>query len=139
VTIARVVVLALVPLLAVAGCGSEDETAGSGAPETTLEITVWSKGRDADEPRVIRLECPPDASDPACTRLAELGPDAFDPVPADMACTELYGGPQEARVEGTIDGEPVEARLSRANGCEIARWDAVEAVVPVPPWDPAAG
>ena len=130
--------LVLVPLLAVAGCGSDDETAGSGVQETTLEITVWSKGRDADEPRVTRLECQPDASDPACERLAELGADAFDPVPPDVACTELYGGPQEARVEGTVEGEPVEAHLSRTNGCEIARWDEVETVVPVPAWDPAS-
>ena len=130
--------LALVPLLAVAGCGDSDEEVGA-PPATALEITVWSKGRDAGEPRVERLECAPDATDAACARLADLGPEAFDPVPAGTACTELYGGPQEARVEGTIDGEAVEARLSRTNGCEIARWDAVEAVVPVPPWDAAAG
>ena len=29
-----------------------------------------------------------------------------------------------------IDGEAVDARLSRANGCEIARWEALTAVLP---------
>ena len=134
-TLPRLVLLALVALLPLAGCGSDDE--GAAAPETTLTITVWPEGRDAGEPTVRRLECAPDASDAACTSLEELGADAFAPVDGDMACTEIYGGPQEARVEGTIDGTPVEADLSRTNGCEIARWDAVQAVVPVPAWDPA--
>jgi hypothetical protein len=43
-------------------------------------------------------------------------------VPANVACTEIYGGPATARVRGTLNGESVDARLSRTNGCEIARW-----------------
>jgi hypothetical protein len=44
-------------------------------------------------------------------------------VPADVACTEIYGGPATARVRGTLQGKPVDARFSRTNGCEIARWE----------------
>jgi hypothetical protein len=36
------------------------------------------------------------------------------------ACTQIYGGPETAHITGTIDGEKVDRRFSRTNGCEIA-------------------
>lgn len=36
------------------------------------------------------------------------------------ACTQIYGGPETALVTGTIEGEKVERRFSRTNGCELA-------------------
>jgi hypothetical protein len=39
------------------------------------------------------------------------------------ACTQIYGGPQTARVTGTIDGVKVDRRFTRTNGCEIADFD----------------
>ncbi|MDQ3759159.1 MAG: hypothetical protein M3331_04360, partial [Actinomycetota bacterium] len=38
--------------------------------------------------------------------------------------TEIFGGPDVATVEGEIDGEDVDVELTRANGCEIERFDA---------------
>src|SRR5919106_260237 len=128
-TIARFALLAA--LLALAGCGDAPDPEPAAPSETTLTISVWPEGRAAGKPTVRRLECPAQASDPACARLAELGPEAFAPVPGDAACTQIYGGPQEARVEGAIDGTPIDADLSRSNGCEIARWDDVRAIMPV--------
>lgn len=64
----------------------------------------------------------PDAAD-ACAELAALE-DPFAPVPPNLACTEIYGGPQRAKVTGTYRGEPVTAKFNRTDGCEIARWDA---------------
>jgi len=46
-------------------------------------------------------------------------------TPPTTACTEIFGGPERARVRGTLRGEPVSAEFSRVNGCEINRWDAV--------------
>jgi hypothetical protein len=57
----------------------------------------------------------------ACRRLAALD-DPFAPIPKDAACTQVYGGPQAARVTGTFRGRSVWARFARRNGCEIARW-----------------
>ena len=48
----------------------------------------------------------------------------FEPTPGDVACTELYGGPETATVKGTLRGKAVDASFSRNNGCEISRWDA---------------
>ena len=45
-------------------------------------------------------------------------------------CTQQYGGPETATITGTWQGEPVNSTLSRKNGCEIARWDALKDVLP---------
>jgi hypothetical protein len=38
-------------------------------------------------------------------------------------CSMIYGGPQQALVAGTLNGQSVRARFKRTNGCEIARWN----------------
>jgi hypothetical protein len=53
------------------------------------------------------------------------------PLPPDTICTQIYGGPQTARVHGRLRGRPVDARFSRTNGCEIHRWDGVRFLLPV--------
>ena len=68
----------------------------------------------------------------ACARLQRLGPAAFRPTPPNTACTEIYGGPSTARITGTFLGSPVWVRLSRTNGCEIARWQRVAFLLPRP-------
>ena len=60
------------------------------------------------------------ASPPECRGLTAQ---RLAPVPSGMACAEIYGGPATARVTGTLNGERVDARFSRVNSCEIARWD----------------
>jgi len=52
--------------------------------------------------------------------------------PADQACTEIYGGPDEAHLVGTLDGRPVDTVIDRANGCGISDWDDhASAVLPI--------
>jgi hypothetical protein len=53
------------------------------------------------------------------------------PAP-DQICTEQYGGPEEARVTGTIDGEPVDAAINRIDGCAIADWDLLTPLLGLP-------
>jgi len=100
-------------LLAAGGCGGDDSSADKGS--TDLVVTVWPQGADGPARR-HRVACP---GDQACAGLSAA---RLRPVPANVACTEIYGGPAVARVRGTIDGKPVDARLERTNGCEIARW-----------------
>jgi LysM repeat protein len=38
-------------------------------------------------------------------------------------CTDVYGGPQRARIHGTIDGRPVDMVITRNDGCGISDWD----------------
>ena len=66
----------------------------------------------------------------ACSRLLALA-DPFAPTPKGMACTDLYGGPQTARVTGRFRGRPVWATFARRNGCETARWNRVRFLFPI--------
>jgi Tol biopolymer transport system component len=91
-----------------------------------LRITVWPEGREAGGPRVHTLRCDPPGGTlrrpaAACRRLAALE-QPFAPVPADVACTQIFAGPQEALVTGTVDGRKVWARFNRRNGCQADRW-----------------
>ncbi|MGH2922070.1 MAG: SSI family serine proteinase inhibitor, partial [Gaiellaceae bacterium] len=65
----------------------------------------------------------------ACRRL-EAFDRPFAPTPKNTACTLVYGGPQTAQVRGTFEGRRVNARFSRRNGCEIARWNRVRFLFP---------
>lgn len=130
----RLAVLAFVALVAT-GCmgrGASDEDEGDATPPTVLEISVTPGGEAPT--KIWTLRCPsgggtlPDAAR-ACEQLLELD-DPFAPVPADVACTEIYGGPQEADVRGTFRGQPVAAQFKRTNGCEIERWDKVAFLFP---------
>ena len=61
----------------------------------------------------------------ACRRLLAAGRAIFAPTPRDSICTEIYGGPQEALVTGTLRGAKIWARFRRRDGCDIARWNRV--------------
>lgn len=121
------------PLVLAAGCGTDDGGDMSGEPSGgvtragTTELTIVVRSGRGSEERRFSLVCDPaggDHPDPeaACRVLDELD-EPFAPVPPDVMCTEIYGGPQTATVTGTLRGEPVDASFDRTNGCEIARWD----------------
>ena len=105
-------------VLALAGCGAGQE--GTARPAASTELTV-------------RLD--PDGKGPAKARQARvrdaagLRPADFEPVPDDVACTQQFGGPETARIWGTLEGREVDARFARNNGCEIARWEKVSALL----------
>jgi hypothetical protein len=50
-----------------------------------------------------------------------------------MLCAQLYGGPMTAVVTGTYDAHTVWARLTRRDGCAIARWNKVGFLLPAAP------
>jgi Subtilisin inhibitor-like len=100
-----------------------------------LSITVWPQGRQAAVVHRYTLACAPargtvPAPARACTSLRRLGAAAFAKVPPTTACTDIYGGPEQAHVRGLVAGRRVDAWLKRTNGCEIERWNRVRAVVP---------
>jgi hypothetical protein len=121
----RLVTIALLALLASA-CGEEAPAGSGGAADVDLVVRVDRDGGDGPKPaRRIRVRCAPgDASRP-CRVARALDAGDFAPVDARTACTELYGGPETARVTGVLDGRRVAADFSRNNGCEIARWERV--------------
>jgi hypothetical protein len=112
--------------------GRSASSGGSSAGATALEISISLAGKDGPT-RLWTLECPTGGTLPqsrrACSRLDRLD-HPFAPVPANVACTEIYGGPQVAEVRGTYQGKPVNTRFTRSDGCEIARWNAVRFLFP---------
>jgi Subtilisin inhibitor-like len=120
---------AALAVLALAGCGSgEGSQPRPAQPRYDLTVSFWPEGRGGPE-QDATLTCGPDGGthpDPAkaCAALV-AHPEALHPVPLDMACTQIYGGDQVARVRGA----GFEAVFNRTNGCEIARWDALAPVL----------
>lgn len=94
---------------------------------TSLRVTYWKKGPDAKETSAWTLRCPAGGTLPrpaaACKRLARGGRTLFAPLPRDIVCTEIYGGPQKARVVGTVGGTRIWVTFTRQNGCHIDRWN----------------
>ena len=80
------------------------------------------------------LRCAPAAgtlphSTSACAKLLRLTR-PFAPPPRNAACTQIYGGPQEAFVTGRFRGELVRAGFSRKDGCQIGRWNRIAFLFP---------
>jgi hypothetical protein len=99
----------------------------------TKMVISYQSGRG--ESKLWTLDCEEsEGSHPtpkrACAALDENGARALRPTPPTTPCTLQYGGPQTAQVTGTLGGKPVVALLSRSNGCEIARWNALAGLVP---------
>lgn len=105
-----------------------------------LTITAWPAGRAHGTVVRRTLSCAPiggtvpDAA-AACAVLA-AHPEALQPIPADRACTEIYGGPAEALITGRWGAAAVRLHVSRTDGCRIARWDLLQPLLPEPAsWD----
>ena len=129
----RVAVLICV-LAAAVGCGTGAGSTGASSGPTNLTITYWPQGQTKPAAGTWTLRCAPAGGTlprpgRACVKLAAL-PKPFAPTPKDMACIELYGGPQTAVVKGTFRGERIHVTLRRRNGCEIERFDKHAFLVP---------
>ncbi|GAA1597527.1 SSI family serine proteinase inhibitor [Streptomyces globosus] len=102
-----------------------------------LTIAVSATGNPRAEGEYV-LECRPTGGnhperDRACARLDRLAQDGSDPFAAEpkrQMCTLQDGGPATARITGTWRGQKVNATFRRTNGCEIARWNNLEPVLP---------
>jgi hypothetical protein len=124
----RALVIALLSVAAASACGSDDPTPATPGDSTlaTLTITVDRDGPKGQPPAELKLDCEAPTDSQACGEAAGVSAADLAPTPPDQACTEIFGGPETARIEGTIRGNPVDARFSRSDGCEIARWERVQ-------------
>jgi hypothetical protein len=50
--------------------------------------------------------------------------------PARRLCTQIYGGPETARITGTVDGHHVDRTFRRTNGCEIEQYARISKILP---------
>ena len=121
--------LLLCALLGLAGCGGDEEPAappGGGGGGGAIELVVRLDRDGPQGPGIaeeLRVTCGEGDASAACRAAGRLKPRDFGPVPDNVACTDIFGGPQTARISGTLRGERVSASFSRSDGCEINRWE----------------
>ncbi|MFJ5955900.1 SSI family serine proteinase inhibitor [Paenarthrobacter sp. NPDC092416] len=126
--------------------GPEDTTPDPSVPGTTptpgqgnAELSIVYLESAEAAPKNYTLVCTggapaEESSHPnaqaACTAIKD-NPQLLSPAPVktDQACTMQYGGPQTAKITGSVDGVEVTASFSRTDGCQIALWDAASAVI----------
>jgi hypothetical protein len=119
----RIAVLIAV-IVAVVGCGAS--SAGTSTPSTELRISFFPEGRSEGDRTLWTLRCAPAGGTlpkrvAACQKLDRMK-NPFAPLPKDLQCTQIYGGPEQALITGTHNGHRVWVLLAQRNGCEIARW-----------------
>ena len=128
--------------LAAAGCGGDDDGGGDGKPPASADddranlSVVVRADESGTRVRRVQVACDPigpDASDETCRRLGGLTKADLAPVPDETACAEIYGGPAVATVTGTLRGEPVRARFSLTDACQIERWRRNRELLGSPP------
>jgi len=67
----------------------------------------------------------------ACRRARQIA--AFlASKPEPRMCTQEYGGPQTARIRGTIGSRAIDRRFKRTDGCEISDWARAGTLLPRP-------
>ena len=45
--------------------------------------------------------------------------------PGDRACSQIYGGPQRARIRGRVRGQRFDVTVTRTDGCGTSEWQAL--------------
>ena len=108
--------------MAVAGCSGGSDGGASTAP-SWLTVT---RSDDSGPVSTVELDCA-GADAAVCARVVRLLPD-LRPKP-DEVCTQIYGGPERIAVSGTVDGTPVRVEVTRSDGCQIARYDLLDAAL----------
>ena len=135
----------LLSILLLAACGGGSDDGASSSPTDDAlsgsasagQLVVEQDQGDGSAPQRWTLECGSTVSgdhpraEAACEHLSAIE-NPFAPLPTDLLCAEVYGGPQTAHITGTWKGQPVDLRVSRRNGCEISQWDSLGPLLPGP-------
>jgi hypothetical protein len=136
---AAAIVAALVGAAVVAGTATP---AGVAAGEPSVRLTV-SFTRDGGARQVAHLRCTGDRARAngflrrvgaarACRHARRIAAFLARRPARGRACTQIFGGPERARVRGRIGSRRIDRRLSRTDGCRIADYDRVVPLVPRP-------
>jgi hypothetical protein len=122
----RALPLVLIAALALAACGG-----GAGGPDgpagvADLVVRVDPDGpHGPDAPKQLKLRCAQPDQSQACGAAAGVSAADLRPTPRNVACSQIYRGPQTATIVGILRGERVDAHFARNNSCEVERWNRV--------------
>jgi hypothetical protein len=127
--VTRAAALAIVfACAALVGCGGGDQTS-SAVASTNLVIELDADGQGGKPPERTQVLCEEAMTTSPCPELADLTAADLAPVPPHTACTDIFGGADIVTITGTLHGHPVDAKLTRANGCEVERFNKVVPVL----------
>lgn len=121
---------------------ADDEADGEASGDAEVELTIERSlsGDENLEPRegfeegTYTLTCGPEGGDhpdseAACAQIEEAGEEPFTLDTSDMACTMQIGGPEQAHVTGHVHGTEIDTEFNQQNGCEIERFEELDAVL----------
>lgn len=128
----RSLIVFLVALVAVSTL-----TPASAVTRSKISLSIKADLADGAGLRGWTLSCEPQKGNhpnakAACALLKKTGKALFAPVPKNAACTMIYGGDERVTVNGILGGKRISAVFTRANGCEIARYDRAAALFTIP-------
>jgi hypothetical protein len=106
-----------------------------------LHLTVQYDRGDGAPVRVARLVCGTHPSATgylraigtkrACAKARQRASVLLHaPDESHRVCSQIYGGPEKARVTGRIGTQLVQRRFSRTDGCRTAEWDSLSPLLP---------
>jgi hypothetical protein len=122
--------------LAITGCGDGSEP----AQKTDVDLSIIASDGHGETKRA-RLRCNGGAKQAVgfgdrsaanlCLSAKRLERFLAREPDRRRACTQIYGGPETARIAGTIGSSVVNRRFSRNDGCAIADWQHAAALIPL--------
>jgi hypothetical protein len=110
----------------------------SGPAPVTLTVRYF----DGTEPdHVAHLRCRRDSAradgflrdagaTTACRRARKIAAFLAATPSRNRICTQIYGGPQRARITGTIGARRIDRRFKRTDGCAIGDWQHAVPLLP---------
>lgn len=113
--------------------------AAAAAPAPVTLTVRYSNGSDVQH--VAHLRCRGDSAHAdgflrttgahaACRRARRIATFLATRPSSKRICTQIYGGPQRARITGTIGQRRIDRRFKRTDGCEIGDWQNAVPLVP---------
>jgi len=107
------------------GLAAVSASTGAAGFEAKLTVVV---SLDGGKTKVRTEVTCPGATRVACRSL-KARPEVLWPS-NDRVCTQIYGGPERARIRGQVDGRQVDVVIQRNDGCGIDDWDSLRGVLP---------
>jgi hypothetical protein len=83
------------------------------------------RGDSARADGFLRTSAPP-----ACRRARKIASFLASKPSAKRVCTQIYGGPQRARITGTIGDRRIDRRFRRTDGCQVGDWQYAVPILP---------